>query len=147
MVDNWCPLATWVDLKGPGAVPSTVIHRVMFVDAFNIADDTELEALANSGDDPPVPTDGVHSCSVDPGSKSTASERVKVLKAKALVKLLDAFAMERVLVFCRTNFDCQQLQMYVIRCSYWLDVCPSNAAFAYNRLVSSPVLFRYGRLL
>ena len=115
VVERWCPLATWVDLKGPGALPSTVIHRVVRVNPnpTNAKDDAELSKLLWEADDASVPTDGVHSCGVDDGAKSTASARVKVLKAKALVRLIDAFHMDRVIVFCRTNHDCTQMQEYL----------------------------------
>jgi ATP-dependent RNA helicase DDX1 len=70
-----------------------------------------------------VTTDGVHrhgklkeSTNWAELSKSEAeSERMKLAKPQALLDLLEKFTMDQVLVFCRTNLDCDLLEQFLHR--------------------------------
>jgi hypothetical protein len=41
------------------------------------------------------------------------SEAVKRLKQRYLQRVIDAFAMDQCLIFCRTNFDCDNLEKFL----------------------------------
>lgn len=63
-----------------------------------------------------VYTDNVHVLDkVGPQVRSPecASEAVKRLKPRLLQRLVDAFNMDQCLIFCRTNFDCDNLEKFL----------------------------------
>ncbi|KDD71172.1 hypothetical protein H632_c5644p0, partial [Helicosporidium sp. ATCC 50920] len=77
---------------------------------------------------PPALTDGVHApdgLTLSPealagargaGSEACSallSEATKILKQRLVVRLMDALKMDRVLVFCRSNHDCSQLERFL----------------------------------
>jgi len=109
MAEQLCQNPTLVDLKGRDSVPDTV-HHVM-VKVSPAADKSWLQQA------PQVPTDGCHALEPPPGPDSTSreamSEALKRLKPRVLVRVLDAFGMEQVLVFCRTNHDCDNLERFL----------------------------------
>eukprot|EP00753_Platysulcus_tardus_P003106 PLAT12262.2.p1 GENE.PLAT12262.2~~PLAT12262.2.p1 ORF type:complete len:1365 (+),score=723.24 PLAT12262.2:227-4096(+) len=107
LADVLCNRPTWVDLKGKDAVPETVHHVVVRVPA-EPTDSWAEDSL----------TDGVHarmSVSASSDSRESASERIKRLKPRLLVRLIEALAMEQCLIFCRTNLDCDNLEKYLVR--------------------------------
>mmetsp|Transcript_11140 Transcript_11140/g.45125 ORF Transcript_11140/g.45125 Transcript_11140/m.45125 type:complete len:669 (-) Transcript_11140:112-2118(-) len=116
--DLVCDQPTWVDLKGPSFLPETVTHVVVRVDPANEA----LRRLVASEHNTVGPrTDGVHrGGDLDartPSSlnaKDEASEFVKRVKPLVLVRLIEALpTVEQILVFCRTNLDCDHLERYL----------------------------------
>jgi len=110
--ERLCSQPLWVDLRGQNdsIVPDTVHHCLIPVDPDSY----------DSGDDDLV-TDSVHrdgKLSADIpwrklDKKDRDSERIKQLKPKILVRIMDEFAMEQVLVFCRTNLDCDLMEKYL----------------------------------
>jgi ATP-dependent RNA helicase DDX1 len=63
-----------------------------------------------------VYTDNVHvHDQIGPNSRTPecASEAVKRLKPRLLQRIVDAFAMDQCLIFCRTNFDCDNLEKFL----------------------------------
>jgi len=123
--------ATWVDLKGKDAVPETVHHAVVVVDPATepgtwaaleprVATDNmhALDDLNNKDTDTNTGTNTDVDTDVDTDrDKNRAalagSEAVKRLKPHALRRLIDAHAMEQCLIFCRTNFDCDNLEAFL----------------------------------
>ena len=109
-----CHRPMWVDLRGSGnsSLPDTVHHWIVKVPPMEGADD-ELQ----------VTTDGVHrrgklKQATDWSKLSkheVDSERIKLTKPRVLVHLLDKFAVEQVLIFCRTNLDCDLLEQTLAR--------------------------------
>ena len=111
-----CAEPTWIDLKGPAHLPENVKHLVLDVAPAN----PHLQRLVDN--DILCKTDAVHrrgklgddgatmSWPADP--KDRASEFVKRAKPPLLVQLLDQLEMDHVLVFCRTNLDCDLLEKY-----------------------------------
>ena len=104
-----CENPTWVDLKGKDAVPDTVDHLVVAVDPKE--DRSWLQS------EPAVPTDRCHvhdEVGVGVASRECWSEAVKRLKPRMLVRLIDALKMDQAIIFCRTNFDCDNLEKFLI---------------------------------
>lgn len=106
-----CENPVVIDLKGKDAVPDTVDHVVINIDPRE--DRTWLQM------EPVVDTDGMHA--VDPplsptsSSKEAWSEAIKRLKPRMLVRLLDTLKAEQAIVFCRTNYDCDNLEKFLNR--------------------------------
>lgn len=108
LVHKICAHPTWVDLKGKDAVPETVHHVKVTVDPKQ-EDWSQLS--------PNPPTDNVHVFdSIQPGkslSPESCSQGVKALKPHALRRLIDRHSMDQCLIFCRTNFDCDNLEKFL----------------------------------
>lgn len=108
------PRGTWVDLKGPDSVPQDVDHVCIWADPAS--DRSWLQT------EPRVWTDGCHapdaSCSplppTDATSRAQLSEAAKRLKPRLLARIADAWKMDRCLVFCRTNHDCDLLERFFL---------------------------------
>jgi len=99
-----CEGATWVDLKGRDYVPDCVHHALLRCDPG-----PSWKELS-----PVAPVDNVHALdALDAGGREGASAAAKRLKPHLLLRLLDAHAMEQVMVFCRTNFDCDNLERFL----------------------------------
>ena len=110
--------ATWVDLKGKDAVPETVHHAMVLVDPSN-----EHEGWGKLK--PQAPTDNLHVLdNVGNGgggkggngngsTKEADSEGVKRVKPHVLRRLIDTHNMDQCLIFCRTNFDCDNLEKFL----------------------------------
>ena len=111
MGDVLCDGATWVDLKGRDFVPDCVHHAVLLVEPA-------MPAGGPPGA-PAPPTDNVHAVDAPGGAGDgarldAASAAIKRQKPLALLRLLDAHAMDQVMVFCRTNFDCDNLERFLV---------------------------------
>jgi len=114
--------ATWVDLKGKDAVPDTVHSVAYLVDPSCDLPwaDEDVASRAKYPSEQPI-QDGVHAKpSMSEFDKQhpkalRASERIKIMKPKMVVKIADAFNMPQCLVFCRTNIDCNNLEAYLNR--------------------------------
>ena len=107
MADRLMHFPTWVDLKGEDAVPDTVHHCVVMVDAQK---DVSWKNLRMH-----VQTDGVHNNdNVKPGNNTpeTFSEAVKLLKGEYCVRAIREHKMDRAIIFCRTKVDCDNLENY-----------------------------------
>eukprot|EP00803_Ostreobium_quekettii_P004828 evm.model.scf_578.6 EVM.evm.TU.scf_578.6 scf_578:62481-70261(+) len=97
-----------IDLKGKGSVPDTVDHVIVRADPHE--DRTWLQTA------PKVPTDNVHvldSIGPNVSTKECYSEAVKRLKPRILRRIIDAHKMDQCLIFCRTNFDCDNLETFL----------------------------------
>ena len=120
-----CHRPFWVDLSGRekgngGRLPATVHHAAVTVDPSRW--DAFMEKRGESGSmGVAVQTDSVHrggklEGQTDWGNLSpddTLSERIKVMKPYVFLDLLERFKMELVLVFCRTNLDCDNLEQFL----------------------------------
>ena len=110
--DKLCQRPMWVDLRGQNdsIVPDTVHNCVVLVDPAK---------YTKSGED--SITDSVHrggKLNSDTEWKTlndeeVGSERIKQLKPRILTDIIDKFKMDQVLVFCRTNLDCDLLEKYL----------------------------------
>lgn len=105
----------WVNLRGGGThgdsvFPDTVQHCVVRVSPETFDSSSELvmsDAVHRRGKlDRPASLGGL--------SKEEAnSEKIKQLKFRAVLAVLDAFSMDQVLIFCRTNLDCDLMETYL----------------------------------
>mmetsp|Transcript_9761 Transcript_9761/g.59311 ORF Transcript_9761/g.59311 Transcript_9761/m.59311 type:complete len:703 (-) Transcript_9761:2437-4545(-) len=109
--EKLCQQPVWVDLKGKDAIPDTVHHAMVQVDPK--VDRTWLQST------PEVWTDGCHtfdSLSPDVSSAEGWSEALKILKPRILKRLIDTHNMSQCMVFCRTNYDCDNLERFLNTC-------------------------------
>ncbi|GLI69277.1 hypothetical protein VaNZ11_013853 [Volvox africanus] len=109
MAARICVNPILVDLKGKDAVPETVDHVLVRVNPGE--DRSWLQSK------PEVFTDGCHALDrIGPNSASTPeclSEATKRLKQRLLQRIINAFNMEQCLIFCRTNYDCDNLEKFL----------------------------------
>ena len=104
--DEICLQPFWVDLRGKdnSILPETVHH--CFIDIQPQSFDTAMgflstDAVHRKGKlETPVTLKGL-------SEKESDSEKVKQLKLRAVRDLIDKFGMDQVLIFCRTNLDCE----------------------------------------
>lgn len=108
LADTLTVNATWVDLKGKEAVPDTVHHAMVLVDPAN---EPNLDAL-----EPKAETDRVHSLANTLDGDDAASEAIKRLKPHIVRRIIDTHEMDQCLIFCRTNFDCDNLEKFLNEC-------------------------------
>ncbi|KAH3744763.1 ATP-dependent RNA helicase DDX1 [Pelomyxa schiedti] len=99
-----CRFPTWVDLKGKDSVPTTVDHAVVYINP-----DKPPKNLVSHQ----ITTDGMHGGVVRDLAESK-SHSTKLLKAKVLLKVIDAFKMSQCIVFCRTKIDCDNLENFLL---------------------------------
>ena len=106
-----CREPTWVDLKGKEHVPDTVHHAVYVVDPGS----EDPAALV-----PAAPVDNMHDESggggADGGARDASSLATKRLKPHVVRRVADALKMDQCLIFCRTNFDCDNLEAFLNAC-------------------------------
>ena len=106
-----CREPTWVDLKGKEHVPDTVHHAVYVVDPGS----ENPAALV-----PAAPVDNMHDESggggPDGGARGASSLATKRLKPHVVRRVADALKMDQCLIFCRTNFDCDNLEAFLNAC-------------------------------
>mmetsp|Transcript_60576 Transcript_60576/g.179558 ORF Transcript_60576/g.179558 Transcript_60576/m.179558 type:complete len:737 (-) Transcript_60576:353-2563(-) len=110
-----CHRPLWVDLKGrnDSIVPDTVHNCVVHVDPESNKGVRHCEST--------VQTDAVHrqgdlDAEVSLGNLSDEerkSEQIKLLKPVIMLQLLETFQMDQVLIFCRTNLDCDLLETFL----------------------------------
>ena len=110
-----CVNPTWVDLKGRDAViPDSVHHACVRIDPANHDENENISSLKEF-----VSSDGVHvfdSNSND--AKLKLSEAVKMLKPCVLKELIDTHSITKCMIFCRTNFDCDNLANFLNKCGF-----------------------------
>ncbi|KAI7842747.1 hypothetical protein COHA_003675 [Chlorella ohadii] len=98
-----------IDLKGKDAVPETVDHVLVRCDPQE--DRSWLQS------NPAVFTDNIHALDrtgqPNLDTRENWSEAVKRLKQRYLQRIIDAFQMDQCLIFCRTNFDCDNLEKFL----------------------------------
>ncbi|KAL3160771.1 hypothetical protein ABBQ38_009184 [Trebouxia sp. C0009 RCD-2024] len=103
-----CQQPIVVDLKGKEYVPETVDHVCVKLDPHE--DRSWLQS------NPPTPTDRCHTFDNTGPNIDTPenwSEAVKRLKPRMLQRIIDTFHMDQCLIFCRTNFDCDNLESFL----------------------------------
>ncbi|KAG2489591.1 hypothetical protein HYH03_011872 [Edaphochlamys debaryana] len=108
MAARICVNPILVDLKGKDSVPETVDHLLVSVDPR-----TDMSWLQSK---PEVFTDAAHALDrIGPNvaSPECHSEGTKRLKQRLLQRLIDAMKMDQALIFCRTNYDCDQLERFL----------------------------------
>lgn len=103
LADRLCDQPTWVDLKGERHVPDSVHHLVVSLDPKSRHRNVFMK------------TDGVHRGGrLDgPLSERVDSEFIKRAKPHVLLDVLDKLKVDQVMVFCRTNLDCDLLQLFL----------------------------------
>ena len=126
LTSKLCHRPFWVDLTGGprkeesgGRLPDTIHHAVVTVDPNEF--DYFMKKRKSTG--VAVQTDSVHR-----GGKledqtdwdtlspdDVLSERIKLMKPYVFLDLLGRLKMETVLVFCRTNLDCDLLEQFLKR--------------------------------
>ena len=124
--------ATWVDLKGKEAVPDTVHHALVLVDP---ASTTSARRLSSSPIAPQFSLDA--SLSGD----DAMSESIKRIKPHVLRKVIDAHDMDQCLIFCRTNFDCDNLEKFLNECGGGKRFRPPSSAASRGQVL----VLRLGR--
>jgi ATP-dependent RNA helicase DDX1 len=106
LAEHICYQPLWIDLRGPedSMLPDTVHHCFVPIDpssfqasmGFLTTDAVHRHGKLNE----PVSLEGLN-------EKEANSEKIKQLKFRAVKEIIDKFSMEQVLVFCRTNLDCE----------------------------------------
>eukprot|EP01029_Cantina_marsupialis_P030256 TRINITY_DN81069_c0_g1_i1.p1 TRINITY_DN81069_c0_g1~~TRINITY_DN81069_c0_g1_i1.p1 ORF type:complete len:684 (+),score=181.23 TRINITY_DN81069_c0_g1_i1:161-2212(+) len=96
-----CENPTWVDLKGKDFVPEQV--NQLFVDVS-----PEYPVLGGR-----LFLDQVHTGSSEKRTPEGRSQLIKSIKMQALPRLIEKLKMEQVMVFCRTNVDCDNMEKYL----------------------------------
>ncbi|KAK1444820.1 RNA helicase like protein [Babesia gibsoni] len=97
-VESLTKSAQWIDLKGVPQVPDTV-------DVFAIElDPSRIYEFETRYPDPIL--DGLETV-------GHSSQRIKTLKPKCLVHILDKLNIASGVLFCRTNLDCENLCAYL----------------------------------
>jgi ATP-dependent RNA helicase DDX1 len=110
-----CVNPTWVDLKGRDAViPDSVHHACVRIDPANHDENENISSLKEF-----VSTDGVHAFDSNSNdAKLKLSEAVKMLKPCVLKELIDTHSITKCMIFCRTNFDCDNLANFLNKCGF-----------------------------
>eukprot|EP00177_Eucheuma_denticulatum_P004059 GFKZ01007350.1.p1 GENE.GFKZ01007350.1~~GFKZ01007350.1.p1 ORF type:complete len:796 (+),score=104.74 GFKZ01007350.1:34-2388(+) len=123
---------TWVDLKGKEAVPETLHHTLVRLDA-----DSDAAILAEAPRWIDWPLDEVHETKRKSGKKGkrprsgqaedldadmedaadVRSLTVKKLKLIALKKAIDANYMHQAMIFVRTKLDADNVESFLLQCS------------------------------
>lgn len=123
---------TWVDLKGKEAVPETLHHTLVRVDA-----DADASLLQDVPHGLEWPLDEVHQPAKKAGKKGrkvksdkseqsdvkmedaadVRSQMIKKLKLVALKKVIDANAMSQAMLFVRTKQDADNVESFLLQCS------------------------------
>lgn len=117
---------TWIDLKGKEAIPETVHHTLVRLDAdADIALVTAFEKAMKEGATAQGtavvkpfawPSDGVHTDEVDDAADQR-SAAMKKIKLAALKRVIDANEMHHAMVFARTQQDCDNIERFLLACS------------------------------
>lgn len=106
---------TWIDLKGKEAVPETVHHTLVRVDA-----NADLALLDLFPKNFHWPLDSVHKPNSVTEGKDAADVRsynIKKLKLAALKKVIDANQMTHAMLFVRTQLDADNVESFLLQCS------------------------------
>ena len=108
LANELCQNAAFIDMKGMNALPDAVDHALVMVNPEE--DRTWLQST------PKVFADRIHDLDppLDPTSSGDESwsHAVKVLKPRLLQRVLQGLAVDQALIFCRTNFDCENLSQF-----------------------------------
>lgn len=122
----------WVDLKGKEAVPDTLHHTLVRVDA-----DSDTALLNGASDGIEWPLDDVHITGQSNTSKNkkaksagafsrnvnmedaadVRSQTIKKLKLVVLKKVIDANNMTQAMLFVRTQRDADNVESFLLQCS------------------------------
>jgi ATP-dependent RNA helicase DDX1 len=113
LAETLCHKPLWVDLRGQNdsILPETVHHCVVNISpsAKRLEEKDLLETDA-------VHRNGTLSAKVEldklESEKARDSECVKQLKPRAVLDVMEKFSMEQVLIFCRTNLDCDLMEKF-----------------------------------
>jgi ATP-dependent RNA helicase DDX1 len=112
LAEKLCHQPVWVDLRGQNdsILPETVHHCFVHVTPADLQDREPIETDA-------VHRNGILSARVElsniSGGAAKHSELIKQWKPRVLVEVMERFAMDQVLVFCRTNLDCDLMEKYL----------------------------------
>lgn len=116
LAETLCHKPLWVDLRGgnDSILPDTVHHCVI-----NVSPDASPKLLVE--EDSLIETDAVHrkgklntTIELDKlKDKERDSECIKQFKPRIVLDVMEAFNMEQVLIFCRTNLDCDLMEKFL----------------------------------
>ncbi|KAF6003220.1 DEAD (Asp-Glu-Ala-Asp) box helicase 1 [Cyanidiococcus yangmingshanensis] len=97
--------ATWVDVRGPETIPSTLDHIVLRIDPK-----TALQLIQEAGPNHLPRTDLVHmKTNIEADDAAALSQRIKQAKPLLCLRLIKLFQMDQAMIFCRTQLDCDLL--------------------------------------
>lgn len=109
LAQQLCQNPILVDLKGMNALPDAVDHALVMADPEE--DRTWLQST------PRVWTDGMHDVDAplvpNSSGQNAWSAAIKLLKPRLLQRLIDSLQIDQALIFCRTNFDCENLEKFL----------------------------------
>jgi ATP-dependent RNA helicase DDX1 len=110
---------TWIDLRGKEAIPDTVHHTLVRLDAdadHGLIQDLENELKIDGILDWPI--DGVHEqAKTTLDAAELRSLAMKKLKLAAVKRVVDANQMEHAMLFVRTQVDADNLERFLLLCS------------------------------
>jgi ATP-dependent RNA helicase DDX1 len=110
---------TWIDLRGKEAIPDTVHHTLVRLDAdadHGLIQDLQNELKAERLLEWPI--DGVHEqgkANLD--AAELRSLAMKKMKLAAVKRVVDANQMEHAMLFVRTQVDADNLERFLLLCS------------------------------
>ena len=103
-----CHRPLWIKLRS--TMPDTVHHCFVCIDPKDFMGDQDFlktDAVHRGGKlDNAVSLDGLDEDEVN-------SEKVKQLKMRAVLEVLEKFSMDQVLIFMRTNLDCDLMESFL----------------------------------
>lgn len=112
---------TWIDLKGKEAVPDTVHHTLVRLDAdadAGVVSSFEEALPSSSASSFEWPVDGVHlKGSSSDDAADCLSLAMKKIKLATLKRVVDSNAMQHAMLFARTQQDCDNIERFLLFCS------------------------------
>lgn len=102
-----CKNPTWVDLKGKDSIPEGVDHAIVVVDP---ATDRAWEEEKDTQTDNIHQIQGISKLGSTPDHLSQA---VKLLKPRVMLEVMNAYNMNQCMIFCRTQLDCDHLELFL----------------------------------
>lgn len=97
-----CLQPTWIDLKGTEVVPDTLHHTI-----YRVFTGSHKQWVAGA-----VACDEVHLPAEAADPACLHSQQIKEIKPFLLKAIIDKYDMSQVMVFCRTNVDCSNLERF-----------------------------------
>ncbi|WPT11010.1 ATP-dependent RNA helicase Ddx1 [Picochlorum sp. SENEW3] len=133
LANELCQNAAFIDLKGMNALPDAVDHALVMADPEE--DRTWLQST------PRVWTDRMHDVDPPLAPNSSGAEAwscaVKCLKPRLLQRLIHGLDIQQALIFCRTNFDCENLEAFMNEIDKGVEESPDKSSVGDKRKRSS----------
>eukprot|EP00889_Picochlorum_renovo_P006216 jgi/Picre1/33246/NNA_008570.t1 len=133
LANELCQNVAFIDLKGMNALPDAVDHALVMADPEE--DRTWLQST------PRVWTDRMHDVDPPLAPNSSGAEAwscaVKCLKPRLLQRLIHGLDIQQALIFCRTNFDCENLEAFMNEIDKGVEESPDKSSVGDKRKRSS----------